>query len=432
MINGPVRLYCTYPGRGGAGIAALRLAKGLNVCAQPARLFGVNPDVTDNCVSGIHYKRDLAGNLRRRWRKMQIERLPADYLGTSDAGAVFFSDRSAHGVALAVTIPGAGLLHFHWVCDFLDYTDTLCRVPESIPVVWTLHDGGAFTGGCSYPLGCDRFKESCGKCPQLVSAKAKAETATSLERKVAGLAPIKERLTVVCPSEWLAGEARQSRLFRDVRVVTIPNPHNLGIFHPGNREESRQALGLLPDNRVILFVAASFANPIKGMPVLLDAIKNLRLPGKEPTVCYLGEKGEGTWPESWRWLGQVNDENEMARIYSAADLLVTPSSAENYPNVIAEALACGVPVVASNVGGSPEMILKDETGYLFEKGNSSHLRDTLEHLLAQLPQKRNQWKERCRRFAENTFESSDICRKHLELYEELAAGCLRSGGANNK
>lgn len=415
----PIRHFCTYPARGGAGIAADRLVRGLIAAGLPAELIGMNPHMEASHIHGISYRRDPVATIWRRFRDFQLRRVKSGYEGISPAGPVFFSDRSPNGVPMSEWFPGSGILHFHWVCDLIDYQDSLKRVPDGTPLVWTLHDMGAFTGGCSYSLDCRRYFSSCGECPHLETPKAKRETRLSHARKVSAVNRVRSRLALICPSRWMAQSAMESSIFKGVRCEVIPNGFDLEVFNPGHRDKGRRLLGFDSSEVVILFVAASFDNPLKGMHTLLQSLRDLAESGNPVRICYVGEKGEGHFPADWNWLGKVDDEEQLASLYAGSDVLVVPSEADNYPNVICEALASGVPVVASDIGGIPELVIDGKTGHLFRKGDARALRMQLDALVSRLPADRSAWSASCRRFAEQTFELGAITRRHMSLYDEL-------------
>ena len=418
-VHSPIQHYCTYPARGGAGIAADRIVRGLIGLGMDAKLVGLNPEAEADHITGIHYRRDPLSNFHRRHRNRQLRGLRDGYEGISPAGAVFFSDRSPNGLAMSEYFSSAKLIHFHWVCDFIDYLDTLKRIPYNIPLVWTLHDMGAFTGGCSYSLGCERFQAECGECPQLTTPRARLETQNSHKRKAEGLARVKDQLTLICPSKWLASKTRESSIFGSIRCEVIRNGFDLETFTRDKRDSGRELIGCDAHETVILFVAASVDNPLKGMRTLLDALQDLD--DSSLRICYLGDKGDGQFPDYWHWLGKIHDEKKLAAVYAGSDVLVVPSEADNYPNVICEALACGVPAVASNIGGIPEQVIDGKTGFLFEKGNPQSLREQLERLTGEFPETRDRWGRSCRSFAEETFELEKVSREHVKLYKELWA-----------
>ena len=415
-----IRHFCTYPGNGGAGIAALRLVRALRAAGAEASLHGLNV-APDPALRPIRNRRHPLANLQRRLRARQIRRTPPGYRGLSRAGGAFFTDRSAHGVALAEACQGAAVLHFHWMCDLLDYEHTLRRLPPSVQVVWTLHDMGAFTGGCSYSLGCDGFTRDCRGCPQLPAGPAAAEAAASHARRLKAVREhLAGRLTLVTPSAWLAEEARRSSIFRNVRCEVIPNAFPLDVFTPGARFAGRQRYGLEEGPLVVLFSAAAVDNPVKGMRLLLDALPKMQWRYPSLQVAYVGHRVGDDLPESWKWMGSHSDEHTLAEIYAGADVLVVPSLADNYPNVIGEALACGVPVVASDIGGIPDLVRPTGTGQLFAADDARSFLSVLDPFLEELPITRETWSRRCRAFAEATFNGRDIAVRHLDLYADLS------------
>lgn len=423
--------YSTYPAGGGAGIAAERLVRGLRGEGLHAELLGVSPRMEAPYLGSIQYGKSLQERIWRRWRRRQLRGLPPGYEGMSADGAVFHSDRSAHGWALRRSFRHAGLLHFHWMSDLIDYETSLAGIPEGVPLVWTLHDMSPFTGGCSYSLGCRGFEGNCRTCPQLPAAAA-PEAERSLRRKVAAADLIGGRMACVAPSRWLTGEARRSRVFAGVRCETIPNGLDLATFSPWRREAFRAEHGLGGEDRYLLFVAASLTNPLKGMDTLLEAVGDLGA-RKGVRVAYLGKAEAAAFPDEWEGLGNLREESDLAKVYAAADLVVVPSRADNYPNVISEALACGTPVAASRIGGIPEQVREGETGWLVEPGDAEDLRRTLDGFLSLGEAEYLEYRRRARRFAEKTIELGMISQQYRKLYEELlenAAGIVKKGRAS--
>src|SRR5262249_8470788 len=143
----------------------------------------------------------------------------------------------------------ADVLHLAWVADGFLRVETLPRLRA--PLVWTLHDSWAFTGGCHVPYECLRYRERCGRCPALGSRGERDLSRRVGERKERGWGPLD--LTVVAPSRWLAEAARSSALFRGRRVEVIRNGLDLERFHPGDVSAARCTLGLPLDKRVLLF-----------------------------------------------------------------------------------------------------------------------------------------------------------------------------------
>lgn len=409
---------CTYPGTGGAGVAAARLVDALAGSLPRLELLGVPPAEGSRHPRSraLAYGHGLPEALWRRLRAMQSRR-DQEAIQFSDAGlAGFFSDRTPHGWALAVALQQPELIHLHWVNDLLDYAHVLPLIPASVPVVWTLHDMSAFTGGCCYALDCERFQTGCGCCPQLASDRPGDLSARSFRRRARALRAIRARLHLIAPSAWMARMAASSRLFAGLPCAVIPNAVDLACFHPRQRDAGRAQLGLAPSSPLVLFVAASVSNPVKGMAALLAALPQLQVACPVPlTVACIGSRPEAL-PAVVRWLGRVTDPEALAALYAAADLLVVPSMIDNAPNVIAEAHACGLPVLASAVGGIPEMIEAGHTGELVPPGDSAALAAAINLLIPAVMAERVGWSTRCRSVAEDRYAPELVASRHLNLY----------------
>jgi glycosyltransferase involved in cell wall biosynthesis len=111
----------------------------------------------------------------------------------------------------------------------------------------------------------------------------------------------------------------------------------------------------------------------------------------------------------------------MARVYSSADILVVPSLADNLPNVIMEALACGVPTAGFRVGGIPEMVVEGQTGCLAGELSSTALAAAMLRLLADVAASREAWRNRCREYACEHFSLKTQAARYKKLYESLLA-----------
>jgi glycosyltransferase involved in cell wall biosynthesis len=214
----------------------------------------------------------------------------------------------------------------------------------------------------------------------------------------------------------MARMAASSRLFSGVPCAVIPNAVDLQSFHPRHRETVRSRVGLDSSAALLLFVAASVSNPVKGMATLLAALPQVLAACPLPlTVACIGSQPDAL-PDAVRWLGRIDDPDQLAGLYAAADLLVVPSLIDNAPNVIAEAHACGLPVLASAVGGIPEMIEPGLTGELVPPADSSAFAAAIAALLPLVMAGRPAWSARCRAVAEERYAPERVASQHLDLY----------------
>lgn len=407
---------CTWPAKGGAGIAAARLVSGLRQANLNGFLVGLPVAHCDEeWIKTIEYGKGIKERLWRRLRNLQLK-------WCSGPGAEgFFHDRSPHGMSVLEVARTSQLVHLHWVCDFLDFPVFFQNLPSTIPLVWTLHDMAAFTGGCSYSNECDRYQSTCGQCPELGSDHLHDESFRSLRRRLDAFEEVRERVHLIAPSQWLLDRAQQSRLFRDLPGSMIHNGLDLEIYHPGLREKGRDRLEVSEERKMVLFCAADLSNPVKGMKYLIPALDAISSKMPEVCICCLGDSSGLEMDPAWKALGSVSSEAERAEIYAAADVLVVPSLAENSPNVICEAIASGVPVAGSEVGGVPELVVEGETGHLFPAKDAGAIERVLERMLSQSDKERVLWSERCRKFAQREFEIGRVVKAHQAIYGELLA-----------
>jgi glycosyltransferase involved in cell wall biosynthesis len=258
------------------------------------------------------------------------------------------------------------LVNLHWVNNGYVNIDSIARFNQ--PIVWTLHDMWAFTGGCHYDQGCSRYINSCGKCPQLGSNRNLDLSRWIWNRKAKVWKKI--NLTVVTPSQWLADCAKKSYLFKDYRIECIPNGLDTNVYRPIDRRMAREILQLPQDKYLILSGSlGANSDKRKGFHLLQPALQKLSQAGWSDglELIVFGMSQPDNPPEfglKTRYLGTLGDDYSLALLYSAVDAFIAPSLQDNLPNTIMEALSCGTPCVAFNIGGMPDMIEHQGNGYL--------------------------------------------------------------------
>ncbi len=356
-------LLSTFDRVGGAAQAAYRLHQGLN--ALPPELSVTSQMLVQRKSS--HDATVLAPQTRlnRAISRLRspLDRLPL-YRYRQRQG--FYSvqwlpDRLPQTVALLQP----EVINLHWTGRGFVQIETLKRLNR--PLVWTLHDMWAFTGGCHYSNGCDRYQQQCGACPQLHSARDTDLTRWIWQRKATAWRELP--VTVVSPSRWLADCARQSALFHGHRIEIIPNGVDLQCYKPMLRAEARQRLGLPGDRPLLLFGALDATSDFrKGFHLLKGILQRLRCdPTLSLDLVILGSDRPAhppTWEFPIHYLGHLYDEATVALAYAAADVFVAPSLQDNLPNTVLEALACGTPCVAFDIGGMADLIDHQINGYL--------------------------------------------------------------------
>ena len=263
----------------------------------------------------------------------------------------------------------ADVIHLHWVNQGFLSLDNLERIMASgKPVVVTLHDQWYFTGICHYSGGCDKYRTQCEHCPML-NGQGMDLARRVFDRKRAMYEG--RNLTFVGCSRWMADLARQSRLTQGHTVTNIPNAIDTDVFKPIDKQEARRRHQLPTDKKLLLFGAQRITDERKGFRYLTEACEHIAmrhptLPGQLGVVVLGGDAQsvKEALPLPVYTVNYLSNEKEIADIYNAADLFVTPSLQDNLPNTIVEAMACGTPCVGFNVGGIPEMITHRQDGYV--------------------------------------------------------------------
>jgi glycosyltransferase involved in cell wall biosynthesis len=413
--------------KGGAARAAYRLHSGLRQIGHDSCMLVAERASPDPHVMTFSQSRltPLLGRLRYR----QLSPRHYRYLLSRPAGyGPFTGPDSRPGIALVSQLPDADVLNLHRIADLLDYQTFFSSVTVHTPVVWTQHDMNAFTGGCAYNRGCDGFERSCGACPQLGSNNPWDLSYQNCKHKEAVfLSILRGRLQIVTPSRWMAGEVARSSLMNGFPVSVIPYGLNTQVFAPQDRIQARSRLGIPPEARVVLFLAASVAVKRKGFSLLAEALANL---DSADNVFLLsigsGRPAIGSAVPHLH-LGSTNDDRYLAEVYSSADVFAIPSLQDNLPNTAMEALACGTPVVGFAVGGIPEMVRAGVTGLAVPVLDVSALRSGIIHMLEDT-EGQAAMRARCRHLAVSEYSLEIQAERYAALYEKLVQPAEMSTG----
>jgi len=410
----------THDIRGGAARAAFRLHTALRRLGHDSTMLVAHRDSDDPTVRALVRSKDLATNLRRRWRRSQILREFEDYQDTRPAGLEPFSDdRSQHAHDLVKQLPPCDVIHLQWVGGFFDYQAFFTALPQNTTVVWQLHDMNVITGGCHYDQDCGRYMNGCGACPQLGSTDPEDLSRQIWTRKQSVFGVLEgNRLHIVALSRWMLGLVKASPLLSRFSATLIPNGVDLGVFAPHDRRLAREVLGIPQGAQIVMFVSDILTNRRKGFSFLLEALSGLTQAHNLFLLSVGGGERPGTGPIPCLHTGYVKDERWLSLMYSAADLFAIPSLQDNLPNTVLESMACGTPVVGFEVGGIPDMVRPGTTGQLVPVGDALALRQAISHLL-NAPSTRRQMGAECRRIVSEEYSNELLATRYAALYESL-------------
>jgi glycosyltransferase involved in cell wall biosynthesis len=267
----------------------------------------------------------------------------------------------------------------------------LPRLSQALPTVLTLHDAWLISGHCAHSLECDRWTHGCGRCPDLrrYPEVHRDGTAFNWRRKERLFA--KSTLYVNAPSRWLMRYAERSMLAPAmVEARVIPTGVDRSVFLPRPKRQVRAELGLPEDASILLFVANALRrNPYKDYATIVDTLARLACsPRERPLILIaLGDSGPFSriGDAEIRFVPHLQDPSDVAPYYQAADVYLHAARADTFPRVVLEALACGLPVVATGVAGIPEQIRSlDEaspTGIVVPPQNPGAMAAAVERLI---------------------------------------------------
>lgn len=311
------------------------------------------------------------------------------------------------------------VVHLHSYYGDLPYS-FLGRVARRHPTVFTPHDPRPIGGTMLKCWNCE-FNRSCFRCPMV--GKLKRYTlwrhsyfwGRSLKRCVHARLPRSTR--IVCVSDWMRLRMQQTEL-SSLTIDRIYNGVDLTCF---SRDRNARATLRIPASTAIIAFVAHTADERKGGHVLARALEQVVVPNL-PDIAVLAVGG-GFIPNLpvVRPIGPVPPA-ELRRYYSAADVFVAPSLADNLPYTVLEAMACEVPVVASRVGGIPEEVEDQVTGALFTPGDSEALGRALLSILTSRSQAQAMGRAGRQR-VERLFTLSEMA----QHYEAVYAGATTRG-----
>ncbi len=296
-------------------------------------------------------------------------------------------------------------LHLPMVFDYIKKKD--------IPVVWTLHDCWSFTGQCPHfdMIGCDKYRTGCHHCPLIGQyPKTYFDFSKTMYRKKREWFTGVKNLTIVTPSHWLAGKVRESFL-QDYPVQVIHNGIDRSVFKPCT-EDVRQKYGIT-GKYVALGVAYAWDDK-KGLDAMLHLSETL---GSDYQIVLVGtdENVDAKLPEGVISIHRTQNQQELAQLYSVADVFVNPTREDTFPTVNMEALCCGTPIVTFATGGSPE-ILSGDCGLVVPKNDLQGLAAAVRRVCEERPFAADACVQRGQR-----FDGQNCIEEYLELYERITA-----------
>lgn len=390
---------------GGASIAGYRLHEGLLAQGVNSRLLVGKETISSDRITTI----------KRNPLEKQLGSL------TWRLGLNYIHCLSTFDIPKHSFYKEADVLNFHNLhSGYFNYL-ALPKLTQDKPAVLTLHDMWSFTGHCAYSYDCDRWKSGCGKCPYPdVYPPIKLDN-TRLEWQMKNWAYHRSNLTIVSPSNWLTKLAGSSLLNR-FPIHWIPNGIDTEIYQPLDREHCRSVLNIPKQKKVLMFGADTIIDFRKGGDLLLKALASLQPSLKTQTLLLiLGNGGEAIAEEigiQTLNLGYVGSDRFKSIAYSAADLFIFPTRADNLPLMLQESLSCGLPIVSFNLGGVPDLVRPGVTGYL---AVAEDIKDFSYGIIQLLEDQnlRDRMSHQCRDIALQEYSVALQAQRYIDLYRAI-------------
>ncbi len=327
------------------------------------------------------------------------------------------------------------IIHLHWINFGFLSIDSIKKIAQTNkPIVWTLHDMWAFTGGCHHSRDCENYQKSCGNCVQFLKTPSPNDLSHQIWQEKRAVFS-KVNLTIITCSEWLGNRAKKSSLFQNIRIEAIPNPIDTEVFRPIDKALARKKFNLDENKKYILFAAMRVDAVGKGFAYFSEAttiinkqlsVNNIDLDNIEIIVFGQAQASDfESLPFKVNILGRLSDLETIAHAYSAASVFVIPSLEENLPNTIMESMACGTPAVGFEVGGIPEMIEHKKTGYLSQYKSAEDLAKGIYWTLFESDYQ--SLVNNSRQKVLDNYSEKVVAEKYRKVYESIAPPAPRRG-----
>ena len=413
----------TYDIRGGAARATYRLHRGLRGKDQNSCMLVRYKETDDDFVSAVGQKQETDENAF--FLEVPIQEQYINAHRTDISNTLFSLPYPGYDISGSLLVQDADIINLHWVSQFQSPVTLKHIFSLGKPVVWTLHDQWALTGGCHYSAGCEGYQSSCKECPQLANDPFSLPEAILYDKEALFQ---NANLTIVTPSRWMGRCARESRLFKSLRVEVIANSLETDTYSPLAKDLAKERLKIPDDAVTFLFGAIDGSEKRKGFSELTGTMKfclennffqELLRKGRLRLLCFGSPNDQlesiGIPVVS---LGQLGMDKEIRDAYSAADIFLLPSLEDNLPNTILESMSCATPVVAFDVGGVPDMVTDGVNGFLVKAFDIEQMGKAIVSLALDAD-KRSSMGKAGRERATRDYALDVQAGNYLKLYDDL-------------
>lgn len=316
----------------------------------------------------------------------------------------------------------ADIIHLQLIHNYSNFSIfSIPFISKKKPIIWTLHDIWALTGGCEHSFECDKWMSGCNfKCPHPRQTSFLKNYTPFFHWKLKKRIYNNSKFTLIVASKWMKEKVEKSPLLNKHECVLIPFGVNINLFRPRDKVITRNKLGINPNNKVIAFRDSGYStDKFKGLKWIFEALQIYE--PKYPTTLLIFQDGSQFESLNYKYdilkKGWVEGE-ELAEALSCADLFLMPSIQESFGLMAIESMSCGVPVIVFEGTALPSIIKAPLGGLSVESRNSKELSKSIQFLLDN-ENERTRIANEARSIAESEYSEDLYIKRHFELYKRI-------------
>ena len=314
----------------------------------------------------------------------------------------------------------ADIIHLQLIHSYSNFSIlSLPKISKNKPVIWTLHDIWALTGGCEHSFECDKWMTGCkAKCPYPRMTSFFKKFTPQFHWKIKSKVYANSQFTLVVASEWMKEKVSLSPLLNKYPCYVIPFGINVNLFCPRDRVSLKKKFGIKPENQVIAFRDSGYLkDKFKGLKWLREALEIYQ--PNTPTTLLIFQDGSEFESLSHKYdimkTGWIDGEN-LAEVLACSDIFLMPSLQESFGLMAIESMACGVPVIVFEGTSLPSIIKAPYGGLSVPARNSKALANSIKYLLEN-ENERNIIAQQARNLVVSEYTDELYRQRHLALYQ---------------
>ncbi len=401
---------------GGAARAAYRINEALNNASnnEIKSILRVSKRITSNKTVISHNSKNIFFNRFKCFISLKLQKLQHSNNPILHSISVFPSN-----LHIELNKSSADIIHLHWIQGEMISIEEIGKITK--PIVWTLHDSWPFCGSEHHPCGLDDLRYQYG---YKKNNRDKNHKGIDLDRWTWNRKKNswKNSMNIVSPSIWLSNCVKKSKLMSHYPVEVIPHTLPLDIYKPKSKKKARKYFGLPQKVKLLLFGSLSFySDNSKGWDLFNESINKIGRKDSKIEVVIFGSPKPKNLPKlnlPLHFVGRLFDDELIALLYSAVDIVVVTSKIESFGQIASEAQSCGTPVVAFNTTGLKDIVKHKETGYLAKPYSSESLTEGIIWILKD-KERKIKLSKNARSRSISIWSNEVISKKYKNLYKDI-------------